>query len=141
MKRGGRIKGMGYNMGRQIWPPRPPLIILTDRDDGTLWHLTQNNKDGLDDGYYVAINTVQPTIQATKTITYPADAGPFVNARQGLRLLVRGGYLGYEQVAPEERTDIDTHLVYTHTGLAVARCQLLPLGWASRPDTIGYSAP
>ncbi len=140
--RGRRKSTTKRSLGRPLLPSRPYQIVLTDREDGTLWYLTQNDEDGPSEGFYIAINTEAPAINVHKRlITYDPYSGPFIDAQRGLRLLVRDGRLGYEQVEPQGRTDIDTHVVYAHTGRAENRCQLLPLGWATDGDTIGYVTP
>lgn len=99
------------NTARQ--PPLPVFIVLTDRADGTLWVLTHDST-----GEYVAINdegllinsAVSPTLEFSDFRVFPAFEGPVVpdnpsnpigqKAAQK-RLLVNGGYLGYEDIEPE----------------------------------------
>jgi hypothetical protein len=87
-------------------PYLPVHVILTDRDDGTLWHLTFTEDPPAADGHgYISINDSLPGDDKPRQI-YPAYSEPFVTGtyiRQKLRdqagryrLIVRGGYLGVD---------------------------------------------
>lgn len=90
--------------------PLPQGIVLTDRDDGTLWLLSHTQDPvGPDGEGYITINDyIHPAIIHT---VYDAYEGPIVDTipiRRTLRLLVRGGYLGYEVIDfGRATTDID----------------------------------
>lgn len=77
-------------------PGTPPILALTDRDDGTVWYLTWGPAE---DGY-VKISDVPPQAKfTTQIVTYGPWEGPYLG--QGARLFVRGGRLGYDVVEGE----------------------------------------
>jgi hypothetical protein len=84
-------------------PPRPRFVVLTDRDDGTLWVLSHDTT-----GNYVAINdrgllrVGDITTAYTDVTVYGPYDGPYLPGHPELRLLVRGGYLGFEKVTPAQ---------------------------------------
>lgn len=99
------------NRARQ--PPFPSFIVLEDRDDGTLWVLTHDET-----GEYVAINdegllvnpSVSSVVKFPDFVIYPAPSGPIIpdtpsnpigQAASQKRFFVRGGRIGYEDVADE----------------------------------------
>lgn len=93
----GRVTWSGYtDLGRIRIPPLPKWIALTDRADGTVWYLEfKTTQDGLG---YIGINTQQPRPDRDWVIFGPYD-GPVItgdDTHPDLRLLVRGGDLGYE---------------------------------------------
>jgi len=114
----------------------PVLIGLTDRDDGTVWYLSTET---VDDEIYISIDTERPFSNPTKHVIYEAHAGPIVNGLRPLRLLVRGGYLGFEIV--DRPIDIDTPRIYAHIGPPAGRSEIIPAGWSMPEDTIGYRTP
>jgi len=107
------------NMKNIREPPLPANVVLTDRADGTLWHLsfttTPPGPDGLG---YITLNSALPVLPNKDIVVYGAWDGPVMSMRDprnGLefqaQLLVRGGYLGFE---------VDTDL-YPITGRSQAR--------------------
>lgn len=136
-------------------PPLPPLTVLTDRADGTLWVLSHDAT-----AEYVTINDqgllINPAVSGEiifpDYIIYPAYAGPVVpdtpdnpygqNAKQK-RLLVRNGYLGYEDIEDE----VEQGRVMTRRGMSrILRRIIVPISWRSfdsgdaarTDDTLGY---
>lgn len=109
-------------------------IILTDRDDGTEWLLSFN--DALyetDDGLgYFSIDTAIP--HGLDVYTYEAYGEPTFTG--GFRLLVRGGYLGYEIV------DWDTGTTKRVLGIdgfrAVFREIIVPSTWQREGDMLAW---
>lgn len=88
-------------------PPLPLNIILTDRDDGTLWYLTYNTTEpSSDDEGYISITDTLPTNtnhNPQRIFEAYDELYIFDNwDRPMLRLFVRGGYLGYETVTRGE---------------------------------------
>ena len=84
-------------MGKARIPPLPLNIVLTDRDDATLWLLSHTTSDGVD---YIMLTDTIPT---TKDVfTYGPYDGPYLthehNEQEVLRLFVRGQRLGFERV-------------------------------------------
>ncbi len=136
-------------------PPLPPFIVLTDRDDGTLWVLSHDST-----GEYVAINDegllVNSAVSLTKKfpdyVVYPPFDGPviadpptnpYAQANRQKRLLVRGGYLGYEDIEPE----VEQGRVMTRRRMSrILRRIIVPDSWRSfdsgsltmDDDTLGY---
>ena len=99
-------------MGRVRVPPLPSRIVLTDRADGTLWILTHEA-----DGSHVGIESTIPA-NAKDLHTYPANVGPVLPTVPEARLLVRGGFLGYEETAlPRATTDRDQARILTRRGV------------------------
>lgn len=85
-----------WDMGSIQIPPLPVNIILTDRADGTLWlieHVTTTDPFPPGDGFgRIGITTTLPT--KPDKITYAAYEEPYV--ADGIRLIVRGGRLGFD---------------------------------------------
>ncbi len=141
------------NHARQ--PPFPPFTVLTDRADGTLWVLSHDVT-----GEYVAINdqgllinpVVSSTIMFPDFTVYPAYQGPIIpdepsnpygQAAKQKRLLVRNGYLGYEDIEPE----VEQGRVMTRRRMSrILRRIIVPGSWRSfdsgapsrDDDTLGY---
>lgn len=124
-------------------PPLPQFIVLTDRADGTLWVLSHDIT-----GEYIAINdlgllinpAVSSTIRRTDFLVYGAFDGPIVpdrptnpvgqNAKQK-RLLVRGGYLGYEDTEPK----VEQGRVMTRRSVSrILREIIVPTTWRTFSD-------
>lgn len=91
-------------------PPTPEFIVMIDRDDGTEWVLSYDST-----GTWIAINDqgLQKggdlgTAEWTDARVFGPYEGPYLpvpphlDPRYKLRLLIRGGYLGFEFV---ENTD------------------------------------
>lgn len=137
------------NRARQ--PPFPQFVVLTDRADGTLWVLSHDTT-----GEYVAINDAGLVIGGSLThkdfTVYSAFGGPVVadtpsnpvaQRASQKRLLVRGGYLGYEDVTDE----LEQARVMTRRGMSrIIRRIFVPDTWrmfeSGKPsrddDTLGY---
>lgn len=84
--------------------PTPPFTIFVDRDDGTEWAVSWEEIDGT---RYISIidnALVRANLRPrTDFIRWPANSGASIGA--GIRLFVRGGYLGMEILeGPEVRT-------------------------------------
>lgn len=92
--------------GRIEIPPGPPAVVFTDRDDGTLWQLAVRDVNGAP---HMAL--VSPPAPGTRAYG-PLD-GPRLHLPDGRRvkLLVRGGRLGYE----EDNSGVSTPPVNTTT--------------------------
>jgi hypothetical protein len=106
----------------------PQYLVLTDRQDGKKWVLLHNNSPHLvlqgsppvlvDDGLgFISISDVIPTTP-DKLVYAPFD-GPVLATNPRLRLFVRGGYLGIEEVTelPRPTTDQDQARVLTRRGV------------------------
>ena len=80
--------------------PLPQGIVITDRDDGTLWLLSHTQDPvGPDGEGYVSINDyIHPAIHYNVYEAYEEPIVDIIPIRQAIRLLVRGGYFGYEIV-------------------------------------------
>ena len=126
------------------WRSFPSLTILTDRADGKLWLLTHDVT-----GEYVAINDQVSFIyivagpQLTYVI-YPAAEGPVIpdaptnpigqKAKQK-RLLVRGGFLGYEDIENE----VETGRAMTRREMSrVLRRIVVPDSWRAFDSNSGF---
>jgi hypothetical protein len=74
-------------------PPRAQPIILTDREDGTLWLVSFNT----DDPERLSISDTFSTIQRKDGArVYAADDGPKMDEDGQFTLIVRGGNIGLE---------------------------------------------
>jgi hypothetical protein len=107
----------------------PQATVLTDRADGKLWHLSHSNTPHLipdpnhpgqfiDDGFgYITISDVIPT--TPDKIVYGPNDGPVLAGNPRLRLFVRGGYLGVEELEtlPRPTTDQDQARILTRRGV------------------------
>lgn len=72
-------------------PVRLPDLALTDRADGTVWALRND-----DSGYIKLVSDPDPF----DGYTYPAYDGPGIHLNEHeVRLLVRDGHLGYEPLS------------------------------------------
>ena len=96
-----KVKGF-TDIGAIRIPPLPQTIVLTDRATGTkygLIHDSTGNFIGLDDAASVVTGEV---------VIYGAHDGPILSLRPTVRLLVRNGHLGYEDLPlPTGVTDRD----------------------------------
>lgn len=128
-------------------PPLPEFMVLTDRDDGTLWVLSHDIT-----GEYIAINdegllknpAVSSTIRRTEFHVYGPFDGPIVpdrptnpygQAEAQKRLLVRGGYLGYEATEPEcEQGRVMTRRLVSR----ILREIIVPTTWRTFADENGH---
>lgn len=99
-----RIQGY-TNMGKVRVPVLPQFMVLEDRADGTEWYLSH------DGGHtHFAINSA--AIPYSDVVRYAAYEGPVMGTNPTIRLLVRGGRLGYE-VTPLQQgvTDLNNQRV------------------------------
>jgi hypothetical protein len=96
-----RVKG--YTDFGGIQPPiLQQYLILTDRDDGTLWYLSHSS-----DGTRLALN--DGTISIPLKRVFAAFDEPFAKSNPRMRIFVRGGRLGYEIIElPQGEQDKDT---------------------------------
>ena len=117
----------------------PQVTVMIDRADGTLWALQHTLDPPTADGLgYVSISDVLPTWP--DKLIYAAFDGPILSNDPRVRLLVRGGMLGYEiETLPGYFTDRDQARVTTRRGWAnESREIILPVGW--RPgDTLAWT--
>lgn len=95
--------GMWYgytDLGPIRIPVLPQYMALTDRADGTVWYLQHTLTPPASDGYgYISISDQQPA--GRDVVVYAAYEGPIVGTNPNLRLLIRGGRLGYEVFVEE----------------------------------------
>ena len=130
------------DLGRIRIPPLPVNIILTDRDDGTLWWLIHVTDPAGPDGYgYVAIESTIPTL--TDKRIYAANEGPILPTEPRARLIIRGGYLGYEFETTLDTgiTDRDQAPIHTRNGLkSETRRIIIPTDWSEHGpvDTLAW---
>ncbi len=121
---------MAYLPNQQIRiPPTPAFVVLTDRDDGTEWVLSHDST-----GEYVAINDAglvkggDARFNWQDIILYGPYDGPIVPSPSRnrhyelatkVRLLVRGGFLGYEEINPSQSYGEPTQArILTRRGLS-----------------------
>ncbi len=130
-KRASRVWGY-YDLGPVQIPPFPVRIILTDRDDGTLWVLTHDA-----DREHVVLSDVFPT-DTLYTIYGPYD-GPIVGTNPRIQLLVRDGRLGYEQDDnPPWLNDRDQARVLSRRAANTTYTEIVvPSGWLY-PDALAF---
>lgn len=81
------------DLGSLFLPPLPMATVLTDRADGTLWRLSHDN------GTHIGLDDAAEGLTG-EVIIYPALHGPTLTLRPTVRLLVRNGHLGYEDIPP-----------------------------------------
>lgn len=123
-----------WDMGGIKIPPIPKPIILTDRADGTLWWLSFSTASPGPDGLgYVSLNSQIPT--DPNRIIYDVNEGPIVGSNPRIRLIVRGGYLGYE-LFPAQRgitAGSQERVLAQKTGVQREyREIILPTGWTDQ---------
>ena len=104
-----RIRGF-TDIGPPRVPPLPQYTILTDRADGTLWALVHNGDSfGIDDTVH---------IKRTDKVEFGAFHGPRLASNPKVRLLVRNGFLGYEDVTlPVGESELNTQRPLTRRGV------------------------
>jgi len=112
-------------------PQTPNIILMEDREDGTLWQLTHRRSD---DRFAIRDDEVPRFLLGWVSRFGPSD-GPYVRAAgRALRLLVRGGRLGYE-VAPMHSSS----RVLTRRGLEKTYyLEVTDGNWAVDGDTLGW---
>ena len=131
----------GYtNFGKIQIPFLPQGIVLTDRDDGTLWLLTHNlTEASADDTGHIAITDTIPSNINYRT--YSADSGPVFGSNPTIRLILRGGNLGYETYSLSGyTTDIDQPPVQTRRGNQHWTNEIIiPTSWQRFPNMLGWT--
>jgi len=117
-------------------PPLPQIITIEDRADGTIWQLTHRASDNR-----VAIrDDVVPIMLRGQVTHYSAYDGPVLGGKPKIRLLIRGGRIGYEVIdLGQGVTDRDNARILTRRSFANFALEILPLTWVSDGDRIGYS--
>ena len=138
----GRVTWSGYtDMGKIRIPPLPKWIAITDRQDGTVWYLEfVSSQDGLG---YVGINTTTPRPDRDWVIFGPND-GPIItgdDTHPSLRLLVRGGVLGYEINTLDQGLSNDGRIL-ARQGVSKNLGELYrPVSWRNDglQDTLAYT--
>jgi hypothetical protein len=159
MKR--RSVGGYLDMGRIRIPPLPASIVLTDRAEpcapgceeeqcldgcefaGKLWLLSYSTSlptftaDGLG---RISITDVLPT---QDYVVYPAYGEPYLTEEPRLRLIVRGGRIGYELVelgqGEIDRDQARLRVRKAGTLSSVFREIIVPDSWERVPDRIGFT--
>jgi hypothetical protein len=118
-------------------------VILTDRADETLWLLSFNTAEPSVDGLgYISIVAPVPERpdRGNFRVFGPYD-GPLLVAEPSptrfrvLRLLVRSGYLGYEE------TDLTTRqgrVMARRKMEALVREIVVPASWRAEPDMLAW---
>lgn len=133
-----RVRGY-TDMGRIRIPPLPRGIVFTDRDDGTLWLLGHTTDPAGPDGYgYVTLNDTFSARENARV--YDAYDGPLLGKNPLIRLLVRGGQLGYEMVDMGVGThDIDQARVLSRNGNRGDFSDIIvPTSWQRFDDTLAW---
>ena len=96
----------GYTNFGGIRTPLPGYIVMEDRDDGTEWYLSHNAARTR-----FAINDAAPNPKEPVR-RYGPYAGPYIARYPKIKLLIRGGRLGYEvEELPPWLRDRDNGLV------------------------------
>ena len=117
--------------------PLPPAFTMEDRDgSGSVWLMIHRQSDerwGINDGP-VGVNL------RGFVSHYAAFLGPVVGVNPTIRLLVRGGRLGYE-VDPLDGAvrDRDQAQVTTRKGRVRFSLGIVADGWVQPGDTLGYN--
>lgn len=93
-------------MGRFNLPVLPLPVILTDRDDGTLYLVSWNDTSGPDAVGRITLTTDLTAKQRDGYIIWPAFEGPVIQGTSNGRyhLMVRSGHLGIDFVAVQQGT-------------------------------------
>lgn len=124
----------GYtDIGRIRIPPLPQYIVMTDRADGTRWLLTYNLSEGPDGDGRISITDMLPS--TPDVLLFGPYDGPYLDGtdQQGrpiIRLLIRSGRLGYEQVMIQGITSIANVRILTRLGLShIFREIIIPSSW------------
>lgn len=94
------------NVGQVVIPSFPPGAILTDRDDGVQWTLIHDSTVAFCGIRNSTVNDLK------KYRIYSANHGPVFPTEPKIRLLVRGGILGYE-VEEDDRPKLARNRVFT----------------------------
>lgn len=122
----------GYtDLGSMQIPALPQYIAMADRDDGTIWYLQHTLTPPASDGYgYVSISDQAPA--GRDVVTYAAYEGPVLGTNPNLRLLIRGGRLGYEIYVEEpnpNNVQENDPPVLTRRGVANETRQIYKPSW------------
>ena len=129
---------MNRGLGPTLYYSMPSFVGLTDRDDGTVWYLSHRVDD---QRFSITTATAAPKHMLGARV-YAANDGPLVSWKKGgplLRLLVRGGRIGYELVAPVRGIkDIDPAPITTRRGNGPLIMAVKQLTWQKEGDVIGY---
>lgn len=129
----------GFRNERVRIPPIPRGIVLTDRDDGTLWILTHNTVESSPDGDgHVSIKDTFALTQDHRI--YTANEGPVLGEHGTIRLLVRGGRLGYEMVSwGQGIRSVSQQTVHTRNGFRGDFGKIIvPSTWVRFDDVLGW---
>lgn len=94
-----------------VFPPLPAVIVMEDRDTGVLWQLTHTA-----DGENIMITDEFRAPRYGNAVDLGVDGGPylFYPPNTHLRLFVRGGHLGWEELS----SPYNGPLVLTRRGMA-----------------------
>lgn len=123
-------------------PSLPQQIILTDRDDGTLWLLSHSFVDDPGDGFgRISINDEFSTGFGDYEVFGPYEGPVIPGPENDIVLLVRGGYLGYELRYSGRANAADRNLrVLTRRGTYHEANEInTPSTWKDTPDVLGWS--
>ena len=117
-------------------PPLPPVIQMQDRQDGTWWTLTHRQSDNR---WAINDDPLPFAIRGQVQRWGPYD-GPTVDWGKGtIRLLIRGGRIGYEVVDfGVATTDRDNARVMTRRGTTAYSLEITQGGWQREGDTLGW---
>lgn len=128
-----------WNLGPIRIPPLPQGIVLTDRDDGTLWLLSLNVVESSpdDNGHFSITDTIPSNMD---TRTFEANDEPYMAENSRVRILIRGGRIGYEiDEPPIGITDRDIGKLMARSGNSSHLAELiLPSSWQHDPDVLGW---
>lgn len=111
---GEMIPGGGTWMGGTFLPVFTQFMILTDREDGTLWLLTHYVTEAGRD--YFAI-TDEWNARKQPLVEYGPYDGPYLPNHPHLRFFIRGGRIGYEEIegANQSQRILSRKLMQRHT--------------------------
>lgn len=129
-KIGDNVAGYTY-LGEPIAPPLSTFVLIQDRGDGKWWALTHASLNGLD--YFAITDDINTRKQAS--VAYGAYDGPHLPNHPGLRLLIRDGWLGYEETPVFlQSPPITTRKLMQRNFLTV----IVPAVWRKFPDELGW---
>jgi hypothetical protein len=129
---GQMVPGGGTWLGGILIPVRPEFMIMHDRKDNKRWLLTHAVLNGKD---YYAI-TDDFNTRRTPFIVYEAWDGPNLPNHGSLRLLIRDGRIGYEQlpcIVNQTQRILSRKLQQRHT-LEI----IVPATWRRFGDVLGW---
>lgn len=97
-----RVQGF-TDLGNIQIPPIAATWVLTDRADGVEYALIHDSTGG-----FIGLDNAASRVDVPSAVVFPAEQGPVLSADPTVRLLVRGGALGYEKLPlPTGVTDLD----------------------------------